>query len=328
MQVTVLAGGIGAARFLHGLVAATTSNHDQPRITVIGNTGDDIRLFGLQICPDLDSVMYTLGGGADEQRGWGRANETFTVLEELRAYGAKPDWFGLGDRDIATHLVRTQALDAGFRLSSVTTRLAQRWQLPITLIPMTDDRVETHVVIQEPDTNQPQAIHFQEWWVRHRAAITAEQFIYVGSDTAAPAPGVVEAVINADVVLIPPSNPVVSIAPILSVPGVRAALEMTSAPVVGISPIVGGRPVRGMADACLAAIGVETTATAVAQHYGCRRDGGLLDGWIIDQTDVSDLEQIAATGLRVDATDTIFATPGTAEAVATHALALASEFSQ
>ncbi len=328
MQVTVLAGGIGAARFLHGLVAATTSNHDQPRITVIGNTGDDIRLFGLQICPDLDSVMYTLGGGADEQRGWGRANETFTVLEELRAYGAKPDWFGLGDRDIATHLVRTQALDAGFRLSSVTTRLAQRWQLPITLIPMTDDRVETHVVIQEPDTNQPQAIHFQEWWVRHRAAIAAEQFIYVGSDTAAPAPGVVEAVINADVVLIPPSNPVVSIAPILSVPGVRAALEMTSAPVVGISPIVGGRPVRGMADACLAAIGVETTATAVAQHYGCRRDGGLLDGWIIDQTDVSDLEQIAATGLRVDATDTIFATPGTAEAVATHALALASEFSQ
>ena len=328
MQVTVLAGGIGAARFLLGLAAATGSTHEQPTITVIGNTGDDIRLFGLQVCPDLDSVMYTLGGGADGERGWGRANETFTVLEELRTYGAKPDWFGLGDRDIATHLVRTQALDAGYRLSSVTARLAERWKLPVSLIPMTDDRVETHVVIDDPDTNEPQAIHFQEWWVRHRAAITARQFIYVGSDTAVPAPGVIEAIVNADVVLLPPSNPVVSIAPILSVPGIRAAVEMTSAPIIGISPIVGGSPVRGMADACLSAIGVDTTAAAVAQHYGTRPTGGLLDGWIIDQTDASELEQISATGLRVEATNTIFANPGTAESVANQAFALASELSR
>ena len=155
MQVTVLAGGIGAARFLRGLVSATGSTHDKPSVTVIGNTGDDIRLFGLQICPDLDSVMYTLGGGADEERGWGRANESFTVLEELRGYGAKPDWFGLGDRDIATHLVRTQALDAGYRLSTVTAGLCERWQLPVSLIPMTDDRVETHVVIDDPANPLP-----------------------------------------------------------------------------------------------------------------------------------------------------------------------------
>lgn len=325
MQVTVLAGGIGAARFLEGLVAATASTHEHPTITVIGNTGDDIRLFGLQICPDMDSVMYTLGGGADSERGWGRANETFTVLEGLREYGAKPDWFGLGDRDIATHLVRTQALDAGYRLSSVTEGLAARWKLPVKLIPMTDDRVETHVVIDDPDSGQPAAIHFQEWWVRHRAAVPAREFVYVGSETASPAPGVIEAITSADVVIVPPSNPVVSLAPILSVPGIRHAVAHTSAPVIGVSPIVGGSPVRGMADACLSAIGVRTTAAAVAAHYGARASGGLLDAWIIDDADAQTSGQIAALGLRVAHLDTIFANPGVAQSVAVCALELAGE---
>lgn len=325
MQVTVLAGGIGAARFLQGLVEATGSTHDQPVITVVGNTGDDIRLFGLQICPDMDSVMYTLGGGADTERGWGRANETFTVLEGLREYGAKPDWFGLGDRDIATHLVRTQALDAGYLLSSVTAGLAARWKLPVTLIPMTDDRVETHVVIDDPDTGEPAAIHFQEWWVRHRAAVPAREFVYVGSESAKPAPGVIEAITGADIVIVPPSNPVVSLAPILSVPGIRDALINTSAPVIGVTPIVGGNPVRGMADACLSAIGVQTTTTAVAAHYGSRTDGGILDAWIIDEVDSDAAAVVSDLGLRVEALDTIFANPGTARAVAECALNLAGE---
>lgn len=328
MQVTVLAGGIGAARFLTGLVAATGSTHHQPVITVVGNTGDDIRLFGLQICPDLDSVMYTLGGSADIARGWGRANESFTVLEELRNYGAKPDWFGLGDRDIATHLVRTQALDAGYRLSAVTARLASRWKLPLTLIPMTDDRVETHVVVTDPDTNEPAAIHFQEWWVRHRAAVTAREFVYVGSETASPAPGVIDAINNADVVIVPPSNPVVSLAPILAVPGIREALMRTAAPVIGISPIVAGNPIRGMADACLSAIGVPTTATGVAAHYGARSNGGLLDAWIIDEQDRQAVPDIESLDLRVDALDTIFANEGVAGAVANRALELARELTQ
>ena len=325
MQVTVLAGGIGAARFLRGLVSATGSTHDKPSVTVIGNTGDDIRLFGLQICPDLDSVMYTLGGGADEERGWGRANESFTVLEELRGYGAKPDWFGLGDRDIATHLVRTQALDAGYRLSTVTAVLCERWQLPVSLIPMTDDRVETHVVIDDPDTGQPAAIHFQEWWVRHRAAVAAREFVYVGSDTASPAPGVLEAITTADVIVLPPSNPVVSIAPILSIPGIRDAISQAAAAVVGVSPIVGGKPVRGMADACLSAIDVDTTSAAVAQHYGPRPEGGLLDAWIVDLADADAAPAIADLGIRVEAMDTIFSNPGVASNVAASALKIGSE---
>ncbi|MFZ1854369.1 MAG: 2-phospho-L-lactate transferase, partial [Candidatus Nanopelagicales bacterium] len=267
MQVTVLAGGIGAARFLGGLIAVARSKESEPTITVIGNTGDDIRLFGLQVCPDLDSVMYTLGGGASVERGWGREDESFTVLEELRAYGAKPDWFGLGDRDFATHILRSQMLAGGYPLSAVTAALCQRWQLPVTLLPMSDDRIETHVVVDDPDTGESTALHFQEWWVRHHAALPASEFIMIGAEDAAPAPGVIDAIMSADLVVLPPSNPVVSIGPILAVPGIRAALRRTSAPVVGVSPIVGGAPLRGMADACLSAIGVPTTALGVAQHY-------------------------------------------------------------
>jgi LPPG:FO 2-phospho-L-lactate transferase len=246
-------------------------------LTVIVNTGDDISLYGLRICPDLDTVMYTLGGAIDEQRGWGRAGETFAAKAELEAYDAPAAWFGLGDRDLATHLLRRQLLDAGYPLSQVTAALCARWQPGATLLPMSDDRVETHVRV-EADGGE-RVMHFQEWWVRHRAALPARAIVAVGAETASPAPGVLEALESADVVLLPPSNPVVSVGTILSVPGIAAALSGKR--VVGLSPVVGGRPVRGMADACLAAIGVETSAEAVGRHYG----SDLLDGWLVDTAD-------------------------------------------
>lgn len=281
MRVVALAGGIGGARFLHGL------RHARPdaEITVIVNTGDDITLHGLRICPDLDTVMYTLGGGISAERGWGRSGETFAVRDELAAYGLGPSWFGLGDRDLATHLVRTQSLDAGRPLSEVTAALCARWSPGMTLLPMSDDRVETHVVVDNPDSGRREAIHFQEWWVRHRAALPAYAIVPVGAATAVPAPGVLQAIWAADVVLLPPSNPVVSIGTVLAVPGIADALRAADAPVVGLSPIVADAPVRGMADACLAAIGVATSAEAVGRHYGSRRHGGLLDGWLVDEAD-------------------------------------------
>ena len=289
-RITVLAGGIGAARFLVGLRAA----RPRAEITVIGNTGDDIWLYGVKICPDLDTVMYTLGNGISAERGWGREDETFVVKGELAAYGLGPDWFGLGDRDLATHLVRTSMLTAGHSLSDATEVVCQRWKPGVRLIPMTDQRVETHVVV-DSDDGGTEAIHFQEWWIRDRAARRAHSFVALGIEDATPAPGVVEAIETADVVLLPPSNPVVSIGSILAVPGIRDALRRTSAPVVGVSPIIGGAPVRGMADACLSAIGVETSATSVAAHYGARTTripsggdgGGILDGWLIDSTDAA-----------------------------------------
>ncbi|WP_322749352.1 MULTISPECIES: 2-phospho-L-lactate transferase [unclassified Frankia] len=283
MKITALAGGIGGARFLVGVQAALPDAD----ITVIGNTGDDITLHGLRICPDLDTVMYTLGGGISPERGWGRHGETFTVAAELAAYGVGPTWFGLGDRDLATHLVRTRMLAAGYPLTEVTAALCQRWKPGIRLLPMSDERVETHVVVETDEGRR--AIHFQEWWLRMRAATPALEIISVGAEAAQPAPGVLDALADADVVLLPPSNPVVSIGSILAVPGVRAALARTPAPVVGVSPIIGGAPVRGMADACLTAIGVATSAGAVATHYGARRRAapgdGILDGWLVDTAD-------------------------------------------
>jgi len=295
MQIAVLAGGIGAARFLRGLRSAAPD----AAIAVIGNTGDDITLFGLRVCPDLDTVMYTLGGGIDEQQGWGRDDETFTVREELSRYGVGPAWFGLGDRDLATHIVRTQMLGAGYPLSAVTAALGERWGLGaanIRLLPMSDDRVETHVVIDDVDNDggtRRRAVHFQEYWVRLRAVPVAHEVLAVGVEDAKPGPGVLEAIAAADVVLLPPSNPVVSIGTILAVPGIETALRETSAPVVGLSPIVGDAPVRGMADKVLAAIGVATTAAAVAAHYG----PDLLDGWLVDDRDADAVPAVEAGGI-------------------------------
>ena len=288
MRITVLAGGVGAARFLRGLKAAAPD----AQITVIGNTGDDITLFGLRVCPDLDTVMYTLGGGISEEQGWGRAGETFVIRDELAAYDAGPSWFTLGDRDFATHILRTQLLAEGMPLSEVTQVLCARWRPGVRRIPMSDDRIETHVLLDDADRS---TVHFQEWWVRHHAAIPALAITAQGAESATPAPGVLAAIADADFVLFPPSNPVVSIGTILAVPGIRAAVA--GKPAVGVSPIIGGAPVRGMADACLSAIGVRTSAVAVAAHYGA----DLVNGWLVDEQDKAAADDPAVTGIEVRA---------------------------
>jgi LPPG:FO 2-phospho-L-lactate transferase len=295
MHIVVLAGGIGGARFLLGVRAVARAAGAE--VTAVVNVGDDVTLHGLRICPDLDSVMYTLGGGADPDRGWGRRGESWVIKEELAAYGAEPTWFGLGDKDTATHLVRTRMLDAGYPLSAVTEALCARWQPGVRLLPATDDRVETHVVVDNVDGQEgTEALHFQEWWIRYRAARDARDFVFVGAESAKPAAGVLDAIAGADAVLVAPSNPVVSIAPILAVPGLRDALVAGPAPVAGVSPIISGAPVRGMADRCLAAIGVECTAAGVGRLYGARgasgasgasaiNHAGILDSWLVDGAD-------------------------------------------
>jgi LPPG:FO 2-phospho-L-lactate transferase len=313
LRITALAGGIGGARFLRGLLRAVPDAD----VTVIGNTADDITLHGLHISPDLDTVMYTLGGGIHEGQGWGRAGETYAVKDELAAYGAEPQWFGLGDRDLATHVIRTQMLGAGYPLSAVTEALCDRWQPGVRLLPMTDDRVETHVVVDEG--KRPRAVHFQEWWVRMHAKIPAERIVLVGVESARPAPGVLEAIRAADVVLLPPSNPVVSIGPILAVAGVRDAVATTGAPVVGVSPIISGAPVRGMADACLTAIGVETSAAAVAGLYA-----DLLDGWLVDTSDADAVPTVEALGIPCRAVPLLMSDVDKAAAMARAALDLAA----
>ncbi|WP_075014528.1 2-phospho-L-lactate transferase [Geodermatophilus obscurus] len=311
MEIVVLAGGVGGARFLTGLRAVTPPSS----VTAVVNTGDDVTLHGLRICPDLDTVVYTLSGAIDPERGWGRAGETWTVKEELAAYGAEPTWFGLGDRDLATHLVRTRMLDAGYPLSDVTAALADRWQPGVTVLPMSDQRVETHVVVDDPDDGRRTAIHFQEWWVRHRAAPEPHAFVQVGAEQARPAPGVAEALARADAVVLAPSNPVVSIGTILGVPGLRDALRATPGRVVGVSPVVGGGVVRGMADRCLPVLGVEVSAEGVGRHYGARSDGGLLDAWLVHTGDPAQVP-----GVDVRAVPLLMSSPEATAAMARAAL--------
>ena len=312
VKVTVLVGGIGGARFLLGVqhllglgqfadpVTGAGSDHE---LTAVVNVGDDAWMFGVRICPDLDTCMYTLGGGIDPQRGWGHRDETWHAKEELAAYGVQPNWFGLGDRDLATHLVRTQMLRAGYPLSEVTEALCHRWAPGARLLPASDDRCETHVVVTDPDTGDRKAIHFQEWWVRYRAKIPTHSFAFVGSDNATAAPGVVEAITDADAVIIAPSNPVVSIGTIMAIGGVRAALRSTPAPVIGYSPIVSGKPLRGMADECLTVLGIESTSQAVGRHYGARSATGLLDYWLVHETDDAQVPGVEVASIPLLMTD-------------------------
>ncbi|WP_187776219.1 2-phospho-L-lactate transferase [Antrihabitans cavernicola] len=318
MRVTVLVGGVGGARFLQG-VRSLVSESDS--ITAVVNVGDDVWMHGLRICPDLDTCMYTLGDGIDTERGWGRIAETWHTKEELAAYNAVPDWFGLGDRDIATHLIRTQMLRTGYPLSAVTDALCNRWQPGVQLLPASDDRCETHVVVTDPESDDPdqqRAIHFQEWWVRYRAQVPTHSFVNVGADQAKPAPGVLDAIENADVVLLAPSNPVVSVGAILAVPGIRGALRTTAAKVIGLSPVIGGKPLRGMADECLDVIGVETSAEAIGRYYGARSDTGILDGWLIHSTDEADVP-----GVEVRSIPLLMSDPATTAQMVRTALELA-----
>lgn len=306
MKVTALVGGVGGARFLLGVQqllglgqfeTQQRPDTDSHELTAVVNVGDDAWIHGVRVCPDLDTCMYTLGGGVDPQRGWGHRDETWHAKEELAAYGVQPDWFQLGDRDLGTHLVRTQMLAAGYPLSQITAALCDRWQPGARLLPVTDDRCETHVVITDPADDSRRAIHFQEWWVRYRAQVPTHSFAFVGAEKAGAAPEVVRAIADADVIMLAPSNPVVSVGAILAVPGIRGALRAATAPVVGYSPIIGGKPLRGMADACLSVIGVQSTAEAVGRHFGARAGTGILDCWLIHEGDQADIEGVAVRSI-------------------------------
>ena len=334
VRICVLAGGVGGARFLLGVrrllglddpAARQASPH---RVDAVVNVGDDAWMHGVRITPDLDTCMYTLGGAIDPERGWGHSGETWNCQAELAAYGVQPDWFGLGDKDLATHLVRTQMLGAGYRLTDVTEALCVRWSPGVRLLPVTDDRCETHVVVDgDPGADgapaEPRALHFQEWWVRHRAALPARSFVQVGAEQARPTPEALEAISSADLVLLAPSNPVVSVGAVLAVPGVRAALRETTAPVVGVSPVIGGRVLRGMGDACLTAIGVDTTAAAVAGLYGARSRTGLLDGWLVAPGDGPDTGSDVPEGVAVREAPLLMTDPDATAAMVAECVALA-----
>ncbi|WP_413631344.1 2-phospho-L-lactate transferase [Microbacterium sp. SSM24] len=295
-RVVVLAGGVGGSKFVLGVREALRRrgmDDTAAALTVVVNTGDDIWLSGVRLQPDVDSITYALAGVNDTARGWGRDGDSERVNHELQEWGAGWPWFTLGDLDLGTHLARTGWLRDGLSPTQVLERMSQRWPLGARLLPMTDAEVDTVVVLEDGSR-----LHFQEWWTRHRAALAPARFENPGIEVAAPAPGVVEAIASADVVLIAPSNPVVSIGPVLAVPVIRDVVATTAAPVVGISPIIGGKVVRGMADVCLTAIGVETSAAAVAAHYGSRETGGVLDAWLLAEEDDALAPEVAGGGIR------------------------------
>jgi LPPG:FO 2-phospho-L-lactate transferase len=305
-RVVALAGGIGAARFLRGLVEVV----DPAELVVVANTGDDLELLGLHISPDLDTITYTLGGGIHPEQGWGRAEETHAVTTELEQRYGRRAWFSLGDRDLATHLHRTRLLAEGRTLTEATAEIAAAWELPFRLLPMTDERVETRI-----HTVDGRDLHFQEWWVGEGAGTDVAEVRLDRADDATPAPGVLGAIATAEAVVLCPSNPIVSIGTILEIPGIRAALRHV--PVVGISPIVGGKVVRGMAHRLLPAAGSEVTAVAVAERYA-----DFLDAWVIDDRDAALADAVSALGVRVGVTDTLMRSPDVTARIARTALDL------
>jgi LPPG:FO 2-phospho-L-lactate transferase len=313
MKVAALAGGIGAGKFLRGLARVVPGSD----LTVIVNVADDIVVHGLHVSPDPDSVTYWLGDVFDRERGWGRRNESFRATEELRRIDPEAAWFGLGDVDLATHLFRTGRLAAGTRLSAVTASIARRFGVEARVLPATDDRVETRIECVDQLTGERLDLHFQEYWVRRGARDAVKGIRYDGAPDAAPAPGVLDSIAEADVVVVCPSNPVVSIGPILAIPGVHDAVAARRTVAVGISGIVGGAPVSGMADKLMPAAGIEITAAGVAEHY---RD--LVCAWLLDDVDRDLVARVESLGIRCGSTDTIMLDDDRAEAVARAALAL------
>src|SRR6266536_987963 len=294
-MLVALAGGVGAARFLRGLIRV----HPPADILVIGNTGDDLRVHGLAVSPDLDSVAYTLAGLSDEERGWGLVGE--------------PSWFSLGDRDIATHLLRTRLLTEGATLSEATAEVCRRLGVPVRLVPMSDQPVETRVEVD--GSAGLEDLGFQEYWVARQARDPVRRVTFAGIERARPAPGVLDAIRAAEGIELCPSNPVVSVAPILAVPGIRSAIQNTACRTVAITPIIGGAPVRGMADKLLPAWGVEVSARGVASLYG-----GLADAFVLDQVDQAQAGDVAALGLEAIVAPTLMRTTEDAAALAKVAL--------
>jgi LPPG:FO 2-phospho-L-lactate transferase len=311
MRVTALAGGIGAGKFLRGLVRVVAPDS----VTVIVNTGDDITMHGLHVSPDIDSVTYWLGDVFDRERGWGRRDETFRATEELRSFDPEQAWFNLGDLDLATHLFRTNLMAAGETLTSATAAVARRFGVVPRILPTSDDPVTTRIsVVADGDELD---LHFQEYWVRRGGRDEVKAVRYEGAERSRPAPGVLEALTAADAIVLCPSNPVASLGPILAVPGIRDTVGARRTDVVGVSGIVAGAPLAGMADRLMPAAGAEVTAAGAAEYYR-----GLLGAWVVDDTDRALIPRIEATGLRVGATDSIMTDDAKAEALARFALGL------
>jgi LPPG:FO 2-phospho-L-lactate transferase len=304
-----LAGGVGAARFLAGLLRVVPPAD----VVVVVNTADDDEFHGLHVSPDLDSVTYTLAGASNTAQGWGLEGETFATLEALERYGV-PTWFRLGDKDLATHLFRTQRLRAGAPLSVVTGEIAAAWGLDVRLLPMTDDRVRTRITVARDGGTEELAM--QEWFVGERAEPPVVAVRFEGADEARAAPGVLEALHDADTIVICPSNPVISIGPVLAVPGIREILAARRARVVGVSPIVGGAPVKGPADRLMAPLGIDVSCVGVARTYA-----DICSSLVIDAVDAARASEVEAVGVRAVVADTMMRSPEIAAALAAQTLA-------
>jgi LPPG:FO 2-phospho-L-lactate transferase len=287
--ITALAGGVGAARFLTGL----TKLVKEEDLSVIVNTGDDIELFGLHISPDVDIVTYTLAGIVDETKGWGIKRDTFQCLKMLQKLGLDT-WFGLGDKDLATHIYRTNRLKQGFTLTQITNEVCRSFGLKVKILPMSNDKIETRVRTNEG------SMHFEEYFVKRQAKDEVLGVEFVGANTSKPAEGVLDAILDAEIVVVCPSNPVASIGAILSLDGVRGALRRTTARVVGVSPIVAGLPIKGPADKMLRSLGIEVSAFGVAKLYS-----DFLDVFVLDEADILQKERIEKTGLNVKVANTL-----------------------
>jgi len=291
-MIAALAGGVGAARFLQGL----TKIHPEKETTIIVNTGDDIELYGLHISPDLDIITYTLAGMVDEEKGWGRKNDTFYWLDMIQKYGYET-WFKIGDKDLATHFYRTHLLKEGYSLSEITSRICRHLGLDTKILPMTDDRFQTRIVTDKG------VMHFQEYMVKRGAQDKVTNVIFDGIEKAKSALGVMDAILDAELIIVCPSNPIVSVGPILSVKNVRKSLRETKAKVVAINPIIRGAPLKGPADKLMRGLGLEVSAYSVANLYQ-----DFVDSFIIDSIDQNEKERIEKLGLKVVVTNTIMKT--------------------
>ena len=307
-SVTVLAGGVGAARLLTGMVRAVPP----ASVTAVVNTGDDMVLHGLAISPDVDTVTYTVAGAIDPERGWGLRDETWQAMATLERYGGAT-WFGLGDRDLGTHLYRTQRQAEGAPLSTVTGEIARAWGLELTVLPVTDDPLRTMITLA--DTGEE--IGFQDYFVARRHAVPVKGVRVAGAPEARPAPGVLDAIAGAGTVVVAPSNPIVSIGPVLAVPGVQEAVEARRDTVVAISPLVGGRALKGPADRLLRELGHEESVVGVARLYA-----PFTGTLVIDEADADRADEVRAEGLRCVVTDTIMRDPAAAAALSAVALGL------
>jgi LPPG:FO 2-phospho-L-lactate transferase len=288
-MITALAGGVGAARFLTGLMKLVKEED----VSVIVNTGDDIEMFGLHISPDVDIVAYTLAGIVDDEKGWGIKGDTFQCLEMLKKFGLET-WFALGDKDFATHIFRTDLLKKGFTLSQVTDEICNSLGLKVSILPMTNYKFETRIKIEEG------SVHFEEYFVKRASKDKVLGVDFIGAAEAKPSPKVIESIMNAKIVVICPCNPIVSIGTILSVNGIREALRKTSAKVVGISPIVAGAPIKGPADKLMRGLGFEVSAFSVAKLYA-----DFLDTFVIDAKDAAEKKGIEQLRINVKVTDTV-----------------------